>query len=77
MGSTPICFWIESPYPTGYQVSLIKASDPGSENLSSQFITNVQNKIDHVAKTKNHNKKNSRTKKSVSEDCASFGMKFC
>ena len=41
--SGPGCFWIESPYPTGYRVSLVRISESGSEkslcprNLKCKF----------------------------------------
>ena len=56
-------FWIESPKPTGYRVSLVSVSESGSQNFqilgknpkkfhTNRYTTNVEYKIDHISKTK-------------------------
>ena len=63
VGSTPDpvrCFYIESPYPTGYRVSQVKVSESGSQTVedtvvsSPEFTMNFDYKINHISKTKNH-----------------------
>ena len=54
----PVCggrrFWIESPLPTGYWVSLVGVFESGSQkSLMSQFSTHFEYKIDDISKSKN------------------------
>ena len=54
----PGCFWIESPQPTSYRISLVSVSESGYQTvedscLSLHFTRNFEYKIDHISKTKN------------------------
>ena len=71
----PDTFGLNPPSQLVLGVSLVCVSESGSrvqKSLPSSLLTTVEYKIDHISKTKNRTKKNSRTQISDSEHCAFF-----
>ena len=52
--SGPCRFWIKSPKPSDYRVSLVSVSESGSQkSLEPHFPKNFEYKINYLSKNKN------------------------